>query len=39
MPARRKRAGKAMPAAKGAAAKLVDLCLDARSATNATRAL
>ncbi len=34
MPARRKRAGKAMPAAKGAAAKLVDLCLDMEDPLN-----
>jgi hypothetical protein len=34
MPARRKRAGKALSAAKGAAAKLVDLCLDMEDPLN-----
>ena len=34
MPARRKRAGKAISAAKGAAAKLVDLCLDMEDPLN-----
>jgi hypothetical protein len=34
MPARRKRAGKAMAAARRAAAKLVDLCLDMEDPLN-----
>lgn len=34
MPARRKRAGKALSATKGAAAKLVDLCLDMEDPLN-----
>ena len=34
MPARRKRAGKALSAAKGAAGKLVDLCLDMEDPLN-----
>ena len=34
MPARRKRAGKALSASKGAAAKLVDLCLDMEDPLN-----
>ena len=34
MPARRKRAGKALSARKGAAAKLVDLCLDMEDPLN-----
>jgi hypothetical protein len=34
MPARRKRAGRALSAAKGAAAKLVDLCLDMEDPLN-----
>jgi hypothetical protein len=34
MPARRKRAGKALSAAKGAAAILVDLCLDMEDPLN-----